>query len=85
MTVSCPQPPFEEYVAMLVTSLEIRCLGCLAATVTGPSAPGHQQPAQPSPAQPSPAQPSPARRERQDFCDAGLTRGQRQHLYTLAA
>ena len=40
-------------------------------------------PAQPSPAQPSPAQPSTARRERQDFCDAGLTRGQRQHLYTL--
>ena len=39
-------------------------------------------PAQPSPAQPSPAQPS-QERERQDFCDAGLTRGQRQHLYTL--
>ena len=59
MTVSCPQPPFEEYVAMLVTSLEICCLDCLAATVTGPSAPGHQQPAQPSPAQANPAQPSP--------------------------
>ena len=46
-----------------------------------------QRQLRPSPAQPSPAQPSPAQhgqeRERQDFCDAGLTRGQRQHLYTL--